>query len=710
MKDTRKFATIFAAFAVGVSSIIFQTAAIREFMSVFFGTELIYGIVFANWTLATALGALLGVVAVKRKPRFKIVPLQFAAAVLPIASIYALRFLRYYFFEQGEQVGPGDSAWFSLAVIAPYCLISGALFTAFASALADFYQKASGKTYLIDSLGMFVGGAAFFFVFARSGATFESLIAAGLINLLAVCVSTFLDSKKITFVFSALTASILILAGFAGTDRIGLNALFPGEDIIERIETKYSALTVTERAGQKNFYENGIFFFSESDRKIDEEKAHFALGQRTRIENVFVAGFSPGVVREIAKHNPKHIEIWEPDSRKVELIERNFDYGSPSEAEIVIADPRKIKPHDKLFDAAIIDVGYPANAKLNRFYTVEFFRSIKKRLTPDGLIELSLPGVSRYVGEESSGMYSAVYAALDEVFDRIEIVPGSNNYFLASDSTLSLDFLDNLKAKNVSAEFVNEFYVDRTSLLFSADAARAGIDESAEPNRDFKPAAYYQYVVFVSSYYDFSGYVFVLIYLVPAIFAFRGARQIDFAVASAGFSVAAAQTILIVGYQIVAGAVYEALALLVAVFTGGLAVGSGLYFLVFSRKGSCRPFPGLITAQILLSTFALLLPLFLRSASGSGSNIFASTASFAAIAAAISIVSGFHFAAASELRAGTESEKAGSLFGADLIGAAWGGVLSAAWAIPLLGIGTTSAIAAAVCLAGTTFVFFGYRS
>ena len=54
---------------LGISSIITQIILIREFLSVFYGNELILGIILANWLLLTGLGAYLGKFSEKMQQR-----------------------------------------------------------------------------------------------------------------------------------------------------------------------------------------------------------------------------------------------------------------------------------------------------------------------------------------------------------------------------------------------------------------------------------------------------------------------------------------------------------------------------------------------------------------------------------------------------------------------------------------------------------------
>jgi len=50
----------FAVTALGISSIAVQLIVLREFLNVFYGNELVFGIILGSWFLLTGLGSYLG--------------------------------------------------------------------------------------------------------------------------------------------------------------------------------------------------------------------------------------------------------------------------------------------------------------------------------------------------------------------------------------------------------------------------------------------------------------------------------------------------------------------------------------------------------------------------------------------------------------------------------------------------------------------------
>ncbi|MCK7514639.1 MAG: hypothetical protein MZV70_68685 [Desulfobacterales bacterium] len=83
----------------------------------------------------------------------------------------------------------------------------------------------------------------------------------------------------------------------------------------------------------------------------------------------------------------------EPDPELI-VLAKHF----PGRSTTALTDPRVRVIHEdagsflkragRLYDVILLNVGEPMNVELNRFYTVEFFRTVKTRLAPDGSFSL----------------------------------------------------------------------------------------------------------------------------------------------------------------------------------------------------------------------------------------------------------------------------------------------------------------------------------
>src|ERR1035438_6806624 len=104
-QDDIRGAILVSIAGLGLSSIVTQLSLLRELLGAFSGNELVRGICLGNWFALTAAGAWIGeVVARLRRPGRVFAAGQFAAALIPLAQVAAVRGLRDIVFLRGETV------------------------------------------------------------------------------------------------------------------------------------------------------------------------------------------------------------------------------------------------------------------------------------------------------------------------------------------------------------------------------------------------------------------------------------------------------------------------------------------------------------------------------------------------------------------------------------------------------------------------------
>lgn len=184
----------FAVCCLGLSAFLTQLTLMREFVSVFSGNELVFGIVLGNWMLLTGVGSTLGKTAARlRRPIAAFLIAQVHIALLPIADVFLLRWLRNVVFLSGADVGVTETVASCFVLLAPYCLVTGYALTvacqiAATSSKPESHDSAAaeiGRVYLLDNLGNVLGGIAFLVVFVHLVGHFGMLYVAGGLNLLA---------------------------------------------------------------------------------------------------------------------------------------------------------------------------------------------------------------------------------------------------------------------------------------------------------------------------------------------------------------------------------------------------------------------------------------------------------------------------------------------------------------------------------------------
>ena len=168
------------------------------------------------------------------------------------------------------------------------------------------------------------------------------------------------------------------------------------------------------------------------------------------------------------------------------------------------------------------------------------------------------------------------------------------------------------------------------------------------------------------------------------------------------------EVLLLLGFQAIYGYVYQHLAILIALFMTGMALGNWWRVRLVARSSGAIGLRSALTQlarlQILAASSPLLLYLFLNSLAGvrsTGTLALASQVLFPAMALLAGILGGYEFALAAEVFfADAQSPQAsmGMLYGLDLIGACLGALVLSAFLLPLFGFLKAAVFIAAVNL------------
>ncbi|MBW2989113.1 fused MFS/spermidine synthase, partial [Candidatus Woesearchaeota archaeon] len=690
MLKGRKQKLIFIAVtALGISSIITQIIAIREFLSVFYGNELVFGIILANWLLLTGIGAYLGKYLKKGKISWLILS-ELMVAFLPFFHIWIIRNIRDLVFMQGELAGITWIFLSSFIILLPYCLISGFLLTLACCLFSSKKDPSSiGKVYFIDNIGDILGGFLFSFILVYLLDHFQMALLIMLLNMAAAFLLALFIKKKAL----SITIILLTIISFAGFFSFDLNKItreqqYRGQELLFEKDTPYGNIVITDMMGQLNFYENGLPLFTTQNTISNEETVHYAMSQAADPDKVLlISGGASGTAAEILKHGVTRVDYVELDPLMIELGKKYTRNLDSEKIRLIEGDGRLfIRQAEERYDVMIIGLPDPSTAQLNRFYTAEFFGEAKKALKEEGVISLSLSAPENYMNLEVRKLNSALYNSLKEHFSNVIIIPGDENFFLASDKELSYDISGLIRSRGIDTAYVNEFYLKGKLTEERIDYAMSSLVKDTKINRDFTPISYYYHLLhWMRQFKVHSAIFFIIILLLAAAYLIR-IRPVPFAVFTTGFAGASLEVIILIGFQILYGYAYHKISLVITFFMAGLAIGS--YYM--NRKIQGMGKKELVSIEFSIAFYSMLLPLVLILLSRIKNPFFVSLSSHTLIplfTLLISILVGMEFPLASKLFfRGKIGETAGKLYNADLIGASIGALLVSAFFIPLFGI------------------------
>lgn len=699
-------------FILGFTSIITQIILLREFLSVFNGNELVTGMILANWMLLTGLGSYLGKLFDRQisKSGF-IIAGHIFMAFLPLIISFLAYYFRNNFYPPGKLINLAEVFLISFLLLSPFCLITGILFPALASILS--YQMKSNiinKAYAIEAFGSLIGGILFNFLLIFVLKTFFSLTILMMLNLAAAIAGIYLSGKRIiSYVLSLLTILITLILALSDLDMKALQYLYPGQEIVHSEDTPYSKIVVTRIENQYNFYENGNFLFSDDNAIMNEENVHYAMSQHPKPENVLlIAGGIFGTINEILKYKIKSLDYIEQNSKLIEIGELyTSNISDDPRINIINQDARLFLKtnHEKKYDVVLINLPDPSSAQINRFYTIEFFELLKKNLGTSAVVCISLTATSNYMGDQSRKINSSVYLTLKLLFQNVIIIPGGLNYFIASDSPLSLSINELLELKKIKNEYLNTYYLNDKKIERESKLLEELLSEKVEINYDFKPVVYLYQLDYWLSHFDLNYLILFILILFPITYAFLKMNFINYGIFVTGFSATAVEVILIIAFQVIYGYTYQMMGVIITFFMAGLLIGSVL--LIKKINISIQSFS---LIQYFIGIYAILIALVLYLLRSVAVSSFVVQLSFITLIIIIGILTGLQFSLASRLRTLPILRIAASTYASDLLGAAIGAILVAAFLIPYFGIIKVSLLVAILNFITGLFILLKFKN
>jgi spermidine synthase len=704
---------LFGIVILGVSSILTQIIIIRELLTVFYGNELVMGLILSAWMLLTASGSMLGRQADSiNKRAFVITILQYFLAFLPFVTIFCLRVFRNIVFEPGEMLSLIDITLSSIILLLPYCLISGFLFTMYCSVLSRNNENLISKVYFLDNIGSIIGGILFSFVFIFFLRTFQSLVFICLINLtVTLIISISYGFHKIRYIILC-TLLISIIPLIYNLDNYSKSLEYKRQNIIEQKDTPYGNLLVTRTAEQVNFFENGALLFSSKNTIASEESVLYPMLQHDNPRNILlISGGIAGLTKVIAMFKPEKFDYLEINPALFELGRKYTDNLNIPGLNTITLDGRRFLNNTKnKYDVAIINLPEPSSAQINRFYTKEFFTQLKNKLNKDGVISLSLPATENYISKEALVMNSVLYNTLKLAFKNILIIPGFKNYFVASDKPLSINFINKTDNLSFKPEYLNKYYIDEFSLKQRSDFILKSLKSDAGINTDFKPVSYHNLLLYWLSYFKVNYMILLIILMVPLILWMIRLKPISFALFAGGFAAAGIEMIILIAFQIIYGYVYHYIGIIITLFMAGLSFGS----FYINHKPEKSNIGNFIMLQILIILYLILLPITIyllhyQNFLYDSIPLFV----FSILIFAIGFLTGLQFGIASKLSNGDKNNKLRSgisyisaeNYSSDLIGSALGALFVSAFLIPLIGLFNTCYIIGALNLISLVILF-----
>jgi spermidine synthase len=506
----------------------------------------------------------------------------------------------------------------------------------------------------------------------------------------------------IAFIFITRTTRIItIISAFCAVslliifkpDRIFREVLLPGIRVISTTDTPYGNVTRGEYGGEESLYYNNRLLQWHNDETEREENVHYAMLQHDQPENVLVvSGDINSILPEIMKYRVKKVSYVERDPELLKM--HTSDQIRDTELlEVVNTDAyRFIHETDKKFDVILLVIPPPSTLLINRFYTTDFFRALRKKLNTKGVIMCS-PGIGEnYFNKESTVLYSSVFNSFKAVFRNVLPVVGNKLYYIASDDSLTTRICYLTEKRGIKNTYVNPDFLSDDLILRKSDEFLATVDRKAAGNTLKMPTACFHYQSYSLSRTDPgvipSLFLLVTIFIFP-VFSVKRRNLLMYcsAGALAGFEIIALLTL-----QSSAGNMYQITGLIIAGLMTGLALGTG-YDLTTRRRH-----PNLINSAILILFYSSMVLVI--------NKLLSIEIRAAGIMLIILLTAVPSFFTGQIFRSITEASGTGSspsVYSADLAGSALAFIAVSGIAVPLLGISNSLFLLSVIIFTGFLF-------
>ncbi|MCU0377014.1 MAG: hypothetical protein MUC78_02040 [Bacteroidales bacterium] len=671
----------------GFASSSSQFILLREAVILGGGAESSTGLFLWLWLMISASGAVSGGRSRMAQPG-RLMWTFLAVMVLAPASYVAMNL---FLLSPGETPSFIQTFIILTVSVAPLSFISAFVFIRLTALMLESRGTRPGTSFGIETAGSVAAGIITTITVTLNISNFQLYLLIVLASATMIIILLYpRHTRKRNLFLLSIPLAILVL--LFSPDPAIRSLLIGGIKAESSVDTPFGNITTGSYSGEKTvFYDHRPLFFA-GDVISTEENVHYALLQRDKYGRVMV--ISGGLLRhtpELQKYSISELVYLEHDPGIIAAEGAHDTISGRMEITVEKVDPlRYLRRSTDKFDAVIQLIPPPATLALNRFYTIEYFKLVKERMTPGAVFMCTPMPWYNYSPESYRRGLSPVYNALNDLFRYVIIFPGSSLYMIASDSPLSDSVSVMAEKVSFSNTYVNGDYIDDNDIRRKSEQIISVIDTTVRVNSAAMPVSSWFSNLLSIEKRGISGSSLVLLVILvifPFVFAPRGGLMMFASSAGlAGFGM-----IMVFTLQITVGSIYLLTALIISLLMAGLAAGA-------SFKNPTPRHSLIIIASMLAFVYfitGLMLPVIVR----------VSPWLVTGLVMVFTIVAAFLTGAVyMVLTTSAAARGPGDIYAADLAGAALGYLIVATLLVPLLGTSNVCFLLGGLILIAVTLV------
>lgn len=710
-----------AAVGLGLCAGLGQVVLLRELMVLCGGSELALGLGLAAWLAWTALGSLLGAkLAARNTARHHAAPALWVAGGGCLASLALARLAPLLGGPVGAVPSLGQSLAEALVVLAPAGAACGAAFPLLLATAprTETPSRTLSALYGLEALGAVAAGLVFALWLAPRLNPLGVVICGALAAALAAA-----RAPARTLSWLGVGLLLLGLVASPGLDRNLRRIQWRGYHLAGLAESPYAQLVACRRGGQYDFFASGLWLFSRPAPLAAQRQGLFPLlahpAPRTALfigGGADAEGPAAAAARQGAAQGLQQVTVVELDPWLAVFLGRLRPRGLPPNLCVVHGDGRTfLQTTPQRYDLVVLLLPPPVTLGLNRYYSLAGFRALSRALAPGGVGVVRLPSMEYLAGRLQAARLATLLAAARRVFRVVRLASGLELWLLLSQEEGAVPAgpeawiarLEGRRWQGVTAVRPDTLAqaADPMRLAFlQAVLARAGPQPA---NRDLRPRALLLAPeLWGAELAGASSWAWGLLQLRPGyipwaaalgvLVCFLWARRrpavaLPLGVGVTGLTAMALSVLVLVAYQVLFGAVYLGLALVLAAFMAGMSAAAWL--LAGRWAGLTRPRRWLLGLGLGLAGACLVLWGLTAAWHGAAPGL-AGRLGLLGLAAVCGGLTGAYFGLAGRVRlegGGVVPAAAGGrLYGLDLAGGVVGALLPLLL-LPTVGFGATLA-------------------
>lgn len=730
-------------FLSGIFALFAQVILVREFIAVFYGNELIIATVTAVWMLAVFAGNRFAAIFLKKNLKVLLTVMLASIFITPFALL-VLKLITSTILTTNNVIAPFKTilttAFFT---VLPVGILNGFLFSIGSGMAHQDKELNAVAFYRSETLGLLVGGLIFTFIFARNFTNFASLIYLTNAILITTCILSFIHfNTKIRFIFLLLPTALIVLPSTA-TISAYESLSFKNEKLIKTVPSVYGTIAITENKKQHNFYLNNFYKGCSDDKLNSGLNAHVPLcAVKNKSTLLYIGSLYDETLAQLLTDKAV-LKIYVPVS-DFAVLETIKPYLSEKQ-QLALTDKRVIllkeservflKNTDEKFSCVLINIGKPQTGITNRFYTLEFFKMLKKRLSADAVLVIKFKQNKTYVLPEDACLLLSIAKTLKQSFAVTKNYLSDMTIMCAAQTDVLPKNSDEA-ARNLKTDITPKGYLNQNMIkdIFGKKAEinfkeATKVTEEIKINTDLNPAAYYfnlqkQTALYTGkkishAFINMSAKSwFIISCILAALFTPRKKADINatvlYSMTCLSFACITLLLCLIYSLHATYGTVYVHISLLTAVFMGGIYRGTTYAQIAVSLPNQnvhtflLRLIGIKITIILFVGFLAVMFKLFTLFLPPKLLQMLL----WLLLTFYLGNFNGYAFGLVSKIREmlpHKDKDLTGGIYAADILGGSFGAFLCGMVFIPRLGIYQTCAVAVSFVFFSLIFALSGHK-